>query len=113
MSLTLEAGQIALADLNPVAGRDQGGRRPVVVVSHRRYGVIPGLFLAVPLTATFRGLPHHVRIDASSETGLDRVSYAMTEQIRAMSLSRIDRVLGRLDPATFGVVSRFLHMFIA
>jgi mRNA-degrading endonuclease toxin of MazEF toxin-antitoxin module len=56
-----------------------------VVVSHQRYSVIPGLFLAVPLTSTDRGLRHHVAVPANEATGLARASYAMTEQIRALA----------------------------
>jgi mRNA-degrading endonuclease toxin of MazEF toxin-antitoxin module len=51
----LISGDVLLCDLNPVAGREQG-IRPVVVVSHRRYLVIPGLFLAVPLAMISRCL---------------------------------------------------------
>lgn len=112
MSEQVETGDIALVDLNPVAGREQGGRRPVLVVSHRRYSAIPGLFLGVPLTSTDRRLPHHVRVQSGDQTGLDRTSYAMTEQVRVLSLSRIDQRLGDLDEATFALVSRYLHLFI-
>ena len=46
----MTSGDVLLCDLNPVAGREQGGVRPVVVVSHPRYAVVPGLFIAVPLS---------------------------------------------------------------
>jgi mRNA interferase MazF len=80
------SGDVLLCDLNPVAGREQGGVRPVVVVvSHPRYAVVSGLFIAVPLTSRHRGLEHHVEIPADVQTGLKQVSYAMTEQVRAIS----------------------------
>ncbi len=106
-------GEILLADLNPASGHEQGGRRPVVVVSDRRYAAIPGLFLAVPLTSTDRGLPHHVLIPSDKSTGLERISYAMTEQIRALSYRRIDRKLGSTDAVAREEISRYLHLFIA
>jgi mRNA interferase MazF len=109
----LTSGDILLCDLNPVAGREQGGVRPVVVVSHHRYAAIPGLFLAVPLTSRDRGLDHHVEVPASDETGLNQVSYVMTEQIRAISEQRAGRRLGAVSPETLSVVSRYLHLFIA
>jgi mRNA interferase MazF len=84
-------GDVLLCDLNPVAGREQGGVRPVVVVSHPRYAAIPGLFLAVPLTTRDRGLEHHIKVSADASTGLKQVSYAMTEQVRAMSEERAGR----------------------
>jgi hypothetical protein len=37
----LTSGDVLPYDLSPVAGREQGGIRPVLVVSHHRYSVIP------------------------------------------------------------------------
>ena len=109
----MTSGDILLCDLNPVAGREQGGIRPVVVVSHHRYRVIPGLFLAVPLTTRDRGLDHHVRVQADDHTGLNQVSFAMTEQVRAMSSQRAGRQLGSVSTETLTAISRYLHLFIA
>jgi mRNA interferase MazF len=108
----LISGSILLCDLNPVTGHEQGGVRPVVVVSHDRYRAIPGLFLAVPLTSRDRGLEHHVEIQATDRTGLTRVSYAMTEQIRAMSRQRAGRQLGEISAESLAAISRYLHLFI-
>ena len=38
----MTSGDVLLCDLNPVAGREQGGVRPVVVLSHPRYAAVPG-----------------------------------------------------------------------
>jgi mRNA interferase MazF len=108
----LTSGDVLLCDLSPVAGREQGGVRPVIVVSHHRYSAIPGLFLAVPLTTRNRGLDHHIEIPADDETGLKQVSYAMTEQIRALSHQRAGRQLGRASSETLTAISRYLHLFI-
>ena len=109
----MTSGDVLLCDLNPVAGREQGGIRPVVVVSHQRYSVIPGLFLAVPLTARNRELDHHIAVPADAQTGLERGSYAMTEQVRAVSESRAGRHLGKVSSETLTRISRYLHLFIA
>lgn len=108
----MTGGDVLLCDLNPVAGREQGAIRPVVVVSHHRYAVIPGLFLAVPLTSRDRGLDHHVEVPADDGTGLKQTSYAMTEQIRALSDQRAGRRLGRVSSETLTAISRYLHLFI-
>ena len=108
----MTSGDVLLCDLSPVAGREQGGIRPVVVVSHDRYAVIPGLFLAVPLTSRDRGLDHHVEVPADGVTRLKQVSYAMTEQVRAISELRAGRQLGRVSGPTLAAISRYLHLFI-
>lgn len=107
------SGDVLLCDLNPVAGREQGGIRPVVVVSHHRYSVIPGLFLAIPLTSRNRELEHHIEVPADDVTGLNRISYAMTEQLRAVSDQRAGRRLGKVSAETLTAISRYLHLFIA
>jgi mRNA interferase MazF len=106
------SGDVLLCDLSPVAGREQGGIRPVVVVSAGRYSVIPGLFLAVPLTTRNRDLEHHIEIPADNRTGLKQVSYAMTEQVRAVSDERAGRRLGGVSSQALTAISRYLHLFI-
>ena len=113
MSSDTDPGTILLADLDPVAGREQGGYRPVLAVAGRRYAIIPDLILVVPLTTTDRALPHHVLIRPDDENGLKRDSYAMTEQVRVLSYERFDRVLGRASGRVMDDVSRYLHLFIA
>lgn len=108
----MTSGDVLLCELNPVAGREQGGIRPVIVVSHHRYSVIPGLFLAVPLTTRNRDLDHHIEVPADDDTGLKQVSYAMTEQVRALSRQRAGRQLGSVSSETLTAISRYLHLFI-
>ena len=83
-----------------------------MVVSHQRYSVIPGLFLAVSLTSTDRALRHHVAVPADEATGLARASYAMTEQIRALAYDRVERQLGAVDEADMNQISRYVHLLI-
>ncbi|MGH7866157.1 MAG: type II toxin-antitoxin system PemK/MazF family toxin, partial [Candidatus Dormibacteraceae bacterium] len=64
----MTTGDILIADLNPIVGSEQGGMRPVVVVSAPQYAVIPGLFLAVPLTSSNRELRHHIEVPANQQT---------------------------------------------
>jgi len=66
----------------------------------------------VPLTTRDRGLDHHIRIPADHHTGLRQVSFAMTEQVRAMSNQRAVRHLGSVSTETLTAVSRYLHLFI-
>lgn len=108
----MTSGDVLLCDLNPVAGREQGGIRPVVVVSYHRYAVIPGLFIAVPLTSRDHGLDHHIEVPADDRTGLKQLSYAMTEQVRCMSDQRAGRQLGKVSAETLTAISRYLHLFI-
>jgi mRNA-degrading endonuclease toxin of MazEF toxin-antitoxin module len=66
----------------------------------------------VPLTSTDRRLRHHVAVPADEATGLARVSYAMTEQIRALAYDRIERQLGAVNQDGMNRISRYLYLFI-
>ena len=44
-------GEIRWADLNPVRGHEQAGRRPVLVVSHDVFNQRSGTVIAVALTS--------------------------------------------------------------
>lgn len=94
-------GEIFLADLDPIVGREQRGRRPFLVLSLRDMNRAPaGLVIGVPLTTSERPSNLHVRIEPG-ESGLPRVSYAMPEMVRSISTERFGRRFGRADRAAF------------
>lgn len=97
--MRLAPWQLWLVDFGHPVGREQGGVRPAIVVgspTHCRFPI--GMALVVPLTTRDRGLDHHVRI-ASTDSGLNRESWARTEDITAVSTGRFTR------PAPLGSVS--------
>ncbi|GCE01340.1 type II toxin-antitoxin system PemK/MazF family toxin [Embleya hyalina] len=69
-----------MADLAPVIGSEQSGRRPVVVVNSPFYTSF--------LTTRDRGLPHHVPV-SSPQSGLRHPSRARTDDVRTMSEQRL------------------------
>ena len=105
------AGQILWCDLDPTIGREQGGRRPCVVMSSTAFGrATDGLVLAVPCTSRDRGWLNHVRL--SGPTGLARATFAITEQPRAMSVDRVHSVAGHVDNACLDQISRWVSVWL-
>ena len=93
-------GDVWWAELDPVVGHEQGGRRPNVIVSTDDFNALGvGMVIVVPVTTSDLGYPTHLRLP-SGAGGLDKVSYAMAEQVRALSVGRLSRRSGRLDAAT-------------
>jgi mRNA interferase MazF len=89
-------GEVFLADLDPVVGSEQSGRRPFLVLSIRQMNSTPaGLAIGLPMTTTDRSSKLHVRIDPT-ESGLSRVSYAMPEMVRSLSTLRFHKQVGRI-----------------
>ena len=67
-------GEIWDVVLSPVAGHEQDGMHPALVVSSDEYNVIPhGLCIVVPVTGTYRNVPSQLPLEPS-EGGLSKPS---------------------------------------
>jgi mRNA interferase MazF len=107
----LNAGLVVLADLNPTVGREQSGTRPCVIVSSSDFTDVRNrLSIVVPCTTTKRNWTNHVEL--SGPTGLSTTTFAITEQPRTISSTRIHRVLGSVDDKTLDQVVRWVHTWI-
>lgn len=96
MSEQPQRGEVFVADLDPVVGREQSGRRPFLVLSIRQMnGALAGLVIGLPMTTTDRSSKLHVRIEPAV-SGLPRVTYAMPEMVRSVSTLRLLRPAGRV-----------------
>jgi mRNA interferase MazF len=92
-------GEVWLADYGEPVGREQGYPRPALILHGSRFDMDrAGLAIAVPLTSRDRGYPTHVEV-APGPSGLRQTSWAMGEQLRAISTSRLQRRLGEVDAA--------------
>ncbi|MFI5907398.1 type II toxin-antitoxin system PemK/MazF family toxin [Dactylosporangium sp. NPDC051541] len=101
-----------LADLSPIVGREQGGRRPVLVLSPAAYNAWPiEMAVIAPITSTDRRLRHHIPI--GREAGLrTEPSFVMPEYVRAISQQRLTgRPLGAVRAATLDEVERWVTQF--
>ena len=108
---TLDPGRIVWADGDPVRGREQGGRRPFVVVSSSdQLELADTLMLVAPVTSARRNWANHVRV--MGDTGLQRDSWVMTEQVRVMSRERIFGYLGNVSPQCLGRVRLWVGEFL-
>jgi mRNA interferase MazF len=107
----IHRGDVLVADLRPVVGHEQGGRRPVLVLSTDLYNSWPiGMMFAAPVTSVDRGLAHHVPIGV--DAGLHRPSFVMPEYTRSISIERVTGpALGSAPPPVVDAVQRWLHYF--
>ena len=95
-SKPIKRGDIYYAKLDPVVGSEQGGTRPVLIVSNdigNKYGPT---VIVTPITCTLKkkSLPTHVEIP--HDIGLDVDSMALIEQIRVIDHTRLGEYIGRI-----------------
>ena len=101
-----------MADPDPVVGHEQGGRRPFLLVSVNQMNRSRArIAIGVPLTTTDRGNELHVRLDPP-EGGLNRISFAMPEMVRSISVDRLERKLGYASPHTVEAVSNRVGILV-
>jgi mRNA interferase MazF len=91
----IRRGEIRWADLNPVRGSEQGGRRPVVIVSHDVFNERSGTVIALAVTSQPQkaGFPLTLELDAA---GMPKPSWVKISQVRTLSVDRIEGVIATL-----------------
>ena len=114
--MTVRRGEIYFVDLSPTSGREQTGRRPVLVVSNDTLNARPLVVAVVPGT---RGAhvpadyPGNVRI-AAGEANLPQETVFMTFQIRALDPTRFSSPpVGRLSEQRMAQVDEALAWSLA
>jgi mRNA interferase MazF len=92
-------GDVQLADLGEPQGREAGFARPVVTVTAQ---VVldqgPSVVQVVPLTSTVRGYRSEVVIDPDAGNGLEVISAAQCQHIRAIAVGRLCEPIGNVGP---------------
>jgi mRNA interferase MazF len=83
-------GNIYWADLNPVIGSEQGGLRPVLILSHNIFNERSGTVIAVALTSQPQraGFPLTLEL---TDPRLPKKSWVKISQIRTLSVKRIGK----------------------
>ena len=89
-------GELRWADLNPVRGREQRGRRPIVVLSHDVFNERSGTVIAMAVTSQPQraGFPLTLELEGSS---LPKRSWVKISQIRTLSVERIGDLIEGLN----------------
>lgn len=90
-------GDIVWAELNPVVGSEQAGKRPVVVISQDVFNERSGTVIAVIVTSQEPRASFPLTLEVTS-TKMPKRSWIKIGQIRTLSVERLGEKLGRLSP---------------
>ena len=108
-SMEVVRGDIFIADLDPVIGSEQGGVRPVIIVQNDRGNRFSPTVICAAMTSKLNknDLPTHVWI-AAKESGLERDSLVLCEQIRTLEKRRLRAKAGHVEGLSLRRVDRAL-----
>jgi len=85
-----DKGDFVWVNLDPSLGREQKGRRPILVLSPREYNKVSELCIAVPITSHKKGYPFEYEFKGSKLSGI-----ILVDQIRSISFK--DRKAQRIE----------------
>ncbi len=98
MERTIRRGDIYYADLNPVIGSEQGGTRPVLIISNDIGNKHSPTVIIAAITSrvqTKKKLPTHLYLGQIE--GLPANSIVLFEQLRTIDKSRLKEQLTHLN----------------
>jgi len=96
-------GDVRWADLRPTRGREQAGKRPVLVISHDVFNERSGTVIALAVTSKSQRAGFPLTLELPPK-GLPKKSWVKISQIRTLAVERIGRRLTRTTPETLARV---------
>ena len=114
MDRIIKRGDIYYAELNPVVGSEQGGTRPVLIISNNignRHSPTVIIAAITGRTQTKAKLPTHTEV--KDVEGLDRDSIILLEQIRTIDKQRLKNHMGTMPNNIMARVDKALAISLA
>lgn len=105
-ALKVKRGQVYYADLSPVIGSEQGGRRPVVIIQNDIGNAHSPTTIVACVTSvqTKSKLPTHIEIP------LFKDSIILMEQIRTIDKQRLKNLIAEVDEKTLKAIDKAINI---
>ena len=114
MERIIKRGDIYYAELNPVIGSEQGGTRPVLIISNDIGNRHSPTVIVAAITSrvhTKAKLPTHTAI--RNFEGLNKDSIILLEQIRTIDKKRLQEYIGMLSESEMARVDKALAISVS
>jgi mRNA interferase MazF len=104
-------GEIRWAELDPARGREQAGKRPVLILSHDVFNDRSGTVIALALTSQEPRAGYPLTLECRAR-GLPKRSWIKISQIRTLATERIGKRLARASEEDMAAVLEGLDEII-
>ncbi len=112
----MKRGQVYWADLDPVRGREQAGRRPVLIVSANQLNRLPlvvTVVIGTKAAAVSENYRTNVRV-AAGEASLPADTVFLCFQVRSIDRTRLSVApLGEVTSETMNLIDDALRLSLA
>jgi mRNA interferase MazF len=104
-------GDIHWADFNPVIGSEQGGSRPVLILSHNVFNERSGTVIAVAITSQKQKAGYPLTMELV-DARLPKKSWVKISQIRTLSTKRIGKRISKASDEEIALIIEALNEII-
>ena len=107
---------IWIANLEPASGTEPGKIRPVVILQS---DILHEAGHSSTIACAISSQPRQgislirIHVKATNENGLQRQSYILADQIRALDLSRLQEKIGKLDDETINYLRKSIKSILS
>lgn len=106
--MRIRRGEIRRADLDPVRGGEQAGRRPVLILSQDVFNERSGTVIALALTSQPQRAGFPLTLELASKA-LPKRSWVKISQIRTLSVERVGDLMGEASPEELALILEGLN----
>ena len=103
MARVLKRGDVVWANLDPVIGREQAGRRPVVVISDEILNRYSETVIAMAITSQEPRAGFPLTFQLSRDLA-GKPAWIKITQVRTISTKRLGKTMGRIDDRDIATV---------
>ena len=112
--MIIKRGDIFLTNLEPVVGSEQGGIRPVLIIQNDKSNTYSPVIIVAAITSKIfsKEFPTNVLV-SKEDSGLDKDSTILLNQMRTIDKSRLLKKAGSLDSYIMRKVNKALKISLA
>lgn len=100
----MKQGEIYWAKLDPIVGREQGGKRPCVIISGNSMNKKTELLIVCPISSQVKCYPGSFFVAKNNINNLKNDSEVLTFQIKTISKGRVGKKIGQMTDDQLGQV---------
>lgn len=108
----MKQGEIWYADLEPVRGSEQSGRRPIIIVSGPTMNIALNIVIACPLTSVIKNIKGCIVIEKGELNNLKKNSEVLVMQIMAISKNRLSKKIGTISKNQIEKIKEGINLYL-
>ena len=108
----MKQGEIWYANLEPIMGSEQAGKRPVVIISGAAINTTLQIVIACPLTSVIINIKGCIVIQKNAINNLKKNSEVLVLQVRAISKRRLSKKIGDISKSEIELIKEGINLYL-